>query len=290
MRFFIQSPYINQNDLFVIQRVVGKMSLLDELKKQAQAKQTKEQVDKQRQAELEARSRDEVLPKLVQIYSYLNELIKQVEILQPDVQVNYNLKGYGNLTGLGQGGYELRADSRDKMTNLVLGFYCTGEEEIKFQLETRQQVEQQKEYFKQHDLAYSSRDYRDERHEITHAQFSFEPRIRVSFEFQLAKDLATIMLTVRHYDGLGTRRYQLEPARIDGVFLDELGKYILRLDNTFLKLDISEDFRANLRQRLADDNKGSKRHKTSNVTYLSFKLLTLSRPAHSLTAQPGNQR
>lgn len=245
------------------------MSLLDELKKQAQAKQTKEQVDKQRQAEMEARSRDEVLPKLVQIYSYLNELIKQIEILQPDVQVSYNLKGFGNLAGLRQEGYELRADSRENMTNLTLGFYCLGDGEIRFQLETRQQVEQQKEYFKQHDLAYSSRDYRDERHEITHAQFIFEPRIRVSLDFQLAKDLATIMLTVRNYDGLGINRYQLDPANIDGQFLDELGKYILRHNNNFLKLDISEDFRENLRQRLADDKK-SKPLKISNITYLNF--------------------
>ncbi|MDH5445366.1 MAG: hypothetical protein OEY52_07400 [Gammaproteobacteria bacterium] len=246
------------------------MSLLDELKKQAQAKQSRDQVDKQRQAELEARSRDEVLPKLVQIYSYLNDLIKQIEIIKPDVKVNYNLKGYGNLTHLLQDGYELRADSRDNMTNLILGFYCHSDKKVKFQVETRQQVEQQKDYFRQHEIAYSSRDFRDERHEITHAQFSFEPRIRVTMEFQLASDLATIMLIVRNYDGLGINRYQLEPARIDEDFLDELGKYILRRENEFLKLDISEDFRENIRQRLEKDKKGKKR-KISNITYLSFK-------------------
>ena len=97
------------------------MNLLDELKKQAEAKQTQQQIDKQHQAELMARSRDEVLPKLVQIYSYLKELLKQLEILQADVLVDYNLKGYGNLTGLRQEGYELRADSRENMTNLSLG-------------------------------------------------------------------------------------------------------------------------------------------------------------------------
>ena len=150
------------------------MSLLDELKKQAEAKQTQEQIDKQRRAELEARSRNDVLPKLTQIYSYLKELLKQLEILQADVRADYNLKGYGNLTGLRQQGYELLTDSRENMTKLSLGFYCVGEGELKFELNTRQQVEQQKEYFKEHDLAYTSRDYRDERHNITHALFSFE--------------------------------------------------------------------------------------------------------------------
>lgn len=250
------------------------MSLLDELKKQAEAKQSQQQIDQQRQAALEARSRDEVLPKLVQIYSYLKELLKQVEILQPDVRADYNLKGYGNLSGLRQEGYELHTDSRDNMTHLSLGYYCVGDAELRFELDTPQQVEQQKDYFKQHDLAYSSRDHRDERHNVTHALFSFEPRIRVTFDFQLAKDLVTILLTVRNHEGLGTHRYQLEPARIDDDFLDELGRYILRRENTFLKLDISENFRENLRQRLA--NEGGKKQRSvvkteNNVTYLNIK-------------------
>jgi len=251
----------------------GAMSLLDELKKQAEAKQSQAQIDKQRQAELEARSRNEVLPKLVQIYSYLKELLRQLEILQTDVRVDYNLKGYGNLLGLRQEAYELHADSRENMTNLSLGYYCVGEGEIKFELDTRQQVEQQKDYFRQHDLAYTSRDYRDERHNITHALFTLEPRIRVVFDFQLSKDLVTILLTVRNYEGLGTHRYQLEPSRIDGDFLDELGKYILRRDNRFLKLDISENFRENLRQQLeSDKSKKTKRaiKSENNVTYLHF--------------------
>ena len=251
------------------------MSLLDELKKQAEAKQSQEQVNKQHQAELEARSRDEVLPKLVQIYTYLKELLKQVEILQADVRADYNLKGCGNLIGLRQEGYELRTDSRDNMTNLTLGFYCAGDGEIKFELDTQQQVEQQKDYFKQHDLAYISRDYRDERHNVTHALFNFEPRIQVTFDFQLAKDMATIMLTVRNHEGLGTHRYQLEPSRIDDDFLDELGRYILRRENKFLKLDISENYRENLRQKLAREE-GKKQTKRaiktqSNVTYLDIK-------------------
>lgn len=250
------------------------MSLLDELKKQAEAKQSQEQIDRRRQAELEARSREEVQPKLTQIYTYLRELLQQVEILQAEVTADYQLKAYGKLANLRQEGYELRADSRDHMTNLTLGFYCVGDEQIKFEVETRQQVEQQKDYFKQHDLAFTSRDFRDERHNITHAQFIFEPRIHVLLDFQLSRDLGTITLTVRNYDDLGTHRYQLEPSRMDEKFLDELGKYILRRDNSFLKLDISENFRENLRQRLASDGKtkGRKVAKTkSNVTYLDVK-------------------
>ena len=268
------------------------MSLLDELKKQAEAKQSQEQLDKQRQAELEARSRDEILPKLAQIYTYLNELLKQLEILQADVRVDYRLKGCGNLIGLRQEGYELRTDSRDNMTNLLLGFYCVGGGEVKFELETQQQVEQQKDYFKQHDLAYISRDYRDERHNVSHALFSFEPRIQVTFDFQLAKDLTTIMLTVRNYDGLGIHRYQLEPARIDDDFLDDLGKYILRRGNQFLKLDISENYRENLRQRLVSgEGKGQAKlvMKTeSNVTYLDIKRQTKHDSKITIEREPVN--
>lgn len=251
------------------------MSLLDELKKQAEAKQSQDQIDKQRQAELEAISRDAVLPKLVQIYTYLQELLKQVDILQADVRADYNLKGCGNLIGLRQEAYEIRSDSRDNMTNLTLGFYCVGEGEIKFELDTQQQVEQQKDYFKQHDLAFTSRDYRDERHNISHALFTFAPRIQVAFDFQLAKDLAMITLTVRNYEGLGIHRYQLEPSRIDDDFLDELGRYILRRENTFLKLDISENYRQGLRQKLANEEgkeqKNTAFKKQSNVTYLNIK-------------------
>ncbi|MDH5181217.1 MAG: hypothetical protein OEZ39_04630 [Gammaproteobacteria bacterium] len=253
------------------------MGLLDELKKEAEAKQSRQQAEKQRRAELEAHSRAVVLPKLAQVYGFLSDLLKTVDVLQPDTRVTYKISGYGPLENLLQGGYELKADSRDNMTHVSLYFECLGKGKFSFTVHDKSNVDRQKDYLSEHRLSFYTREYRDDRHTVTHALFTVEEKVPVTFDFRLTEDLNTIKLTVRNFDGLGRHLYNLEPEDIDDEFLDELARYLLRHTAEFLKLEISEDDRNNIRQRLAMETSSRNRKPLtrkvtdSNVTYLEQK-------------------
>ena len=256
---------------------VGKMGLLDELKKEAEAKQNLDEAEQKRRAAMEARSRESVLPKMAQIYGFLSDLLKQLEIIQPDTRVAYPMVGYGSVENLHQKDYKLKVDSRENMTHVSLVFNCVGKDKIHFDVAEKLHVERQKDYLNEHHLSFYSRDYRDERHTVTHSSFTVESKIPVLFDFRLAEDLSTIELTIRNFEGLGKHRYTLDPQMIDGDYLDELGKYLLRMNNDFLKLDLPDDFRDSIRQRLDSDSKQAKKTKpaskprASNVTYIDEK-------------------
>ncbi|MFO7602405.1 MAG: hypothetical protein R6X06_01170 [Gammaproteobacteria bacterium] len=229
------------------------MGLLDELRQQADSIRDSEENQKARAAQLEAWSRAQVRPKLTQIYTYLNELISHLEVVQPDTPVAYPLKGYGTLENLVQANYKLTTDSREDMRRVTLAFSCEAKGTVSFNVEGKPQVERLRELLMVCKLAFTSREYRDDRHNLVSAQFNVEAKVPVLFNFELAENKTTINLTIRNFEGLGTHVYRLQPEMIDEQLLDQMGLYILRADNHFLRLDMSEEERDRLRQRLSGE-------------------------------------
>ena len=118
-------------------------------------------------------------------------------------------------------------------------------------------------------------EYRDDRHNLVSALFTVETKVPVAFNFELSEDKSTINLSIRNFEGLGTHLYRFQPEQIDEQFLDQMGRYLLRADNHFVRLEISDDERQKLRQRLSGE------HEAITVAPVSTELPpeTLSREA-----------
>ena len=230
------------------------MGLLDDLRQQADSIRDGEEKLKAQQEQLEAWSRAEVIPRLTQIYSYLNELISHLNVVKPETAVAYPLKGYGTLEKLTQGNYKLTTDSRDDTGRVTLAFTCVGNGDVSFNVEGKPQVERLREYLSACNMQFTSREYRDDRHNLISALFNVEAKVPVLFNFKLAEDKTTINLSIRNFEGLGTRIYRLQPEQIDTQLLDQMGRYLLRSDNHFVRLDITEEEREKLRQRLSGEH------------------------------------
>jgi len=226
------------------------MGLLDDLRQQADSIRDSEASQKAQQEKLDAWSKAEVRPKLTQIYSYLNELIGHLEVVQPDTPVAYPLKGYGTLEKLRQVNYKLTTDSRDDMGRVSLAFACIGKGDVNFNVEGKPQVERLREFLNSCKMPFTSREYRDDRHNLVSALFNVEAKVPVLFNFELADDKVTINLTIRNFEGLGSHLYRLQPEMINEQLLDQMGRYLLRADNHFVRLDITDEDRDKLRERL----------------------------------------
>ena len=77
------------------------MGHLDDLKKQAEAARqihSEQHVGGQEAAQ----NTKEVARALKLIYRYLKEVIQQLNAAKPEIFVDYQVEGYGSLTGLGQ--------------------------------------------------------------------------------------------------------------------------------------------------------------------------------------------
>jgi len=109
------------------------LSILDQLRKEADEKKTSDQqkVDlKQLQAQ---RYKIEILPKMQEIFKYMQELVKYLNYLEVPVQVKDYSSRYPQLGSLMQKDYRISTDGFggladiDKLKHINVTFYCEGE-------------------------------------------------------------------------------------------------------------------------------------------------------------------
>ena len=110
------------------------MSLLEDLKKEAEAKKEKELEAQRRQEQALEEFRTEVRPRLAQVFTYLSELVEHLNFVHPDIQVSYAIKNYANLENLRQSGYTVHADNQGDLKSISLSCECTGDRKVGFEV------------------------------------------------------------------------------------------------------------------------------------------------------------
>lgn len=229
------------------------MSILDELKKQADAIKADQSAAEQAQAEREAFYRSDILPKLEYIYSWLFELTEHLNLIKPDIKALYSLEQVGELPVLKQASYRIAVDSRRDMKKLVLGFECATEGKLTQVIEGKRNIEQYVEYLRGTKIQFNRRDQVANAAELKGAEFEIELRVPVTFSFIANIEAGFIDMRIRNFDHLGLRQIPVKPGDITEAFMDNIGRYLMREREDFYKLDISDDERERIRLRLREE-------------------------------------
>lgn len=229
------------------------MGLLDDLKKQTAEQQAKEQSARQLKEQQFAFFKQQLQPKLESLYSYLHEFSEHLNYIKPDIRVNYTLKGDITLSNLSQQDYVLKANSRENMSDVALRFHCRGEDTLYIEADNKAHFEQLKDFFYQHRLEYRARATKDERQIILGGDITLTRNVPVLFQFTADIDNGYVVLRIRNFEQLGVRQILILPHQIDAAFMDNLGHYLLREIDTFMKLEIEDEQRSRLQAVLARD-------------------------------------
>lgn len=226
------------------------MSFLDELRQAADEKHRREVAEQEDHVRREAYYRDIMRPKLEFIYSFLAELAEHLNYVGREITADYQLEGYGELEGLRQGNYAVSADSRRDMKNVALSFECRGEGMVRLPMVGKHAIRRYNEYLLNNHLTFDNQiDRGGSRLEMT-STFLIENRVPVDFIFLGDVDHSRIQLTVRNFDRLGARVLSLAPESVDEAMMDRLARYVVRDDDSFLQLDITEDQRRKIREQV----------------------------------------
>ena len=78
---------------------------------------------------------------MVKLFTYLSELIDQLNFLDKPVRVSYPIKNYETLSNLEQKDYKIRADSMEAMKGIDFSFECVDEGRVEFQVENKLYIE-----------------------------------------------------------------------------------------------------------------------------------------------------
>ena len=232
------------------------MGVLDELKRQAERRKEEEARAAEQKAARLSEARDVVSPAIARIRDYLVELAEQLRVVNPEISVDFRIRDVGTLDGLRQGGYrESHETDKGQGGSVSFAFVLENPRHYRFDINVPGQVDSWLNDLKRQGLKLDHAQVLEESsvgHRVWVNAAGFVP-VRLRFGADLEN--GSIVLTVQNYDELGEMRHRIRPEQVDEHFLDELGRYILRKPNRFLRFEVPAEMRDRLRKRIEADQK-----------------------------------
>ncbi len=206
------------------------MGILDNLKKQAEALRGRVS-NGNGAAELAEFNHSAVVSSLRSIHSFLHDVVEQLYVVAQDINIEYEIPEVGSLTGLKQGRYELQSTTRGEM-EVTLSYFLYQDGETKFD------VPEENAELIQHGLRENGLWVVTEKNSRPQEGFtllSVKSQVPVRFIFREDFAESVIKLRVENYEVPGSQEFSLHPDQVNDAFLDELGKYVLRMKNAFMR-------------------------------------------------------
>ncbi|RLA26154.1 MAG: hypothetical protein DRQ62_00490 [Gammaproteobacteria bacterium] len=232
------------------------MGILDQLRKEADLKKSTElqEIDlKQLQAE---RYKSYILPKMQEIFTYMQELVKYLNYLEVPVQVEDYSARYPQLGALMQKDYKISTDGFggladvDKLRHINITFYCEGEGSFEYAVRSKIDIEHEIAFL--HAKRLSAKTRRIPGHKKEDAlKFQVARKIPVRLRFEVDYENSLIKVIIHNYAQFSIYSESWQSDAIDHDFLDVVTRYLLRKDSEFIKPDISDKQRQALRKKLA---------------------------------------
>lgn len=231
------------------------MGLLDDLKKQSDDLKAKEQQEKERQQRLNQYYQDEIHPGMLNIYKYLSQMIEHLNYIKGDTTAMIPLLPNHEKTALKQKEYNLVIDSVEQTKNITLKFECHLPNKIKVELFGKDKSLNYNDRLNAYKIKFHRRDNKDANYELLGSRFDVEGPLHCAVTFAGDVDNSCVNLFLRNIEGPGVTRHILKAHHLNDEFMDKLGKYLLRENEDFLKLDMDDSTRAQIRQNLAEAQK-----------------------------------
>lgn len=211
-------------------------SLLDQLRQQAASRQREIN-----SAETERTVINEAIDgALQQLFSFLHELVQQLNIVKPEVPRRYLLIDRHEIGEMswqdGFADYRTQPQSAGALVELVTFTYQLGAPATVNIGRDGLVVDRFRSLLFDYGLQSSCKEIRNERRYIERAEFSVKSQLSVSARWRADFSQGRIILETRNLERLGNINYIVRPEQIDQAFLDEFGRMVLGAPNRFRDL------------------------------------------------------
>lgn len=228
------------------------MGLLDDLKREADLARDAKEAEAIRQAGLDRIYRTEIAPRLIKIHGYLTEMLRHLEDANRPIYAEFEFPALGKIVGFRQEAYTLRIDGHGTPKKVSLNCDCLLPEERKFVVPIGE-AEELRQYLIANQVVYTEWPVRNGSGPIQSLLFQAKLRVRASLVFEADIETSRIRVLSFNFEGLGVREYAFDYGRIDTSWLDDMGRYLLREKRVLGYLEISDEARALLKRRAAEE-------------------------------------
>jgi hypothetical protein len=222
------------------------MSTLDNIRKLAEEAKIAEQELSQRQGELRERYAIDIQPTLEKVFVFLVEIEEHLNYLKPEILVDYNVPGFGQLSEMLQGDYHIPKGRRGVLERVPFTFACTSGQTLTRKIDNNERFMAAVEKLERDGLEFDSTRALSSDSTSQGGTIVIKGNVPVSIVLTGQLESSNIELSIKNYFDIGQIKSELKPEEIDQAFFDELGKFILREDNQFLTVRLSEEQRTHL--------------------------------------------
>lgn len=226
------------------------MGLLDDLRQQSLDRESHEKNDSANKLNAEEVYRRIIQPKMHNLYMQLDELAKHLNYIKPDIRVSYPFNAKDLVIELKQQDYDVKIDSATATKRVTFVFHCIHNKNIEFSENDPQSFDQHLQFLSKYELQYQCREFKNENHEITGGIFSVKARVPIRFDFTADIENSAINLSYSNFDGLGKRTHSFKAEKLTDDFFDQVGRYIMRENENFMKETISDEARQQIREKM----------------------------------------
>lgn len=229
------------------------MSLLDDLKKKAEEKQRVHVDESRRNAAIRAKRIEDQKAVLDRVEKWLKQFASSLNEIGEETTLDYVIPDLGVMKGLSQGGYSVQRPRRDPVEPVQLLFSMFSDQAQTFSLDSQAKAMKLMDEIKAAGLGVHS--YRPAREPSgkTLYMITLQPNIPVRVDFVPTEDLERITIRVKNFEYPGSLEHKIHPEKIDGAFLDDLGRYLLHQNKGFMRDTVSLELRQQIRERLEED-------------------------------------
>lgn len=229
------------------------MGILDDLKNQSEVQKANEEREKQRQSDLLKFYQDNLHPKMLQLYTFLNEFVEHLNYIKLNTRVLYPISPDGSMQEFKQEDYKVTIDSANEVKEINLRFYCKLKTPLLFEIENAERIQRYADVLDSYRIDYDRTDNKNSNYELISAKFKVIGSIPVNILLRGDIKNSSIHLILNNFEKPGSARHSFKERHITEEFIDNFGKYILRQNPEFLKLDIADEHKEQIRQNIQAD-------------------------------------
>lgn len=231
------------------------MGILDDLKNQSEIQKADEVKEKQRQAALLKYYQDKLHPKMLKLYAFLNELTEHLNYIKTETNVSYPVHPDGSMQGFMQSDYKITIDSATEVKEINLRFYCYLKVPLIFEIENSKRILCYDDVLQSYHIDFDRTDSKDNNYDLISSKFKVIGPVPVNIILQGDIATSSIHLILSNFEKPGISKHTYKERHITEEFIDGLGKFILRQNPQFLKLDIANEHKEQIRQNIQADLK-----------------------------------
>jgi hypothetical protein len=225
------------------------MALLDDLKKQAQQKQSQGTLDSSKTLRGEEVNWHLIAPKLFTLRQYLKELVETLNSLEPDDDHIFTLTKDVTFRKLKKRNFKFNPDQQKDGRSFTVRYELTGEHNQRLSVGNDVMINKIRTLLK--DLATKFDETNDG---ANRSAFVIKPLFTTRIKCEASLPDRMINLTIENFSAPGAQQIRIKPETINEEFMDEFAKFILGHQNKFMELagyTMPEELRRQLQEKLS---------------------------------------